>query len=97
MQAIRAFIFLLMIIMAIFATFQGYPFALVSVLGVLTIITGWTTGTAAVLHPMGRGITFRISYLLFSVFLVLVGSFIIQWSGAVNIKILNLLLLAIWT
>ena len=89
MQEIRGFIFLLMIIMAILATFKGYPFALVSIFGILTIITGWTTGTTAILHPMGRRLTFRISYLLLSVFLVLIGSFIVKWGGVINIKILN--------
>lgn len=84
---VRAFICLLIFLSCITLSFKGFPLGIISFIGFMIVITGWTPAISAMFHPMGATTLRRLLVIFIGFALASLGRAIIDWGGLAFINI----------
>jgi len=84
---VRGFICLLVFLSCIALSFKGFPLGIISFVGFMIVITGWTRAISAMFHPMGATTLRRLLVIFIGFAIASLGRAIIDWGGLAFINI----------
>ena len=86
-QFIRGLSCLLIFLSCVILSFKGFPLGIISFVGFMLQITGWTSAISAMFHPMGATTLKRLLIIFIGFALASLGRAIIDWGGLAFINI----------
>ncbi len=87
MKEIRNLFCLIIFVVCIVLSFKGFPFGIVSYIGFLTGVGGWTAAIAAICHPMGSKTNRRLITIFLGFAFASLGRAIVYWGGLVGFNL----------
>jgi hypothetical protein len=68
-------------------SFKGFPLGIISFVGFMLLITGWTPAISAMFHPMGAPTSRRLIVIFIGFAIASLGRAVVDWSGLAFINI----------